>query len=614
MIPFDHEGLPKIPGRHLTVAEKLIIRRGKVVLDALKGDPDAFRSQSTVQWLAHICDVSVFTVRRILGEELGADGMPPKSRAGGNLKAINERIPDLEEKVMRMVRHAAVEGNPINSPQLRRALSAEGVHVKERTLRNAMYRFGLKRGTGKRENIAKKRNAQTDFKLQYLQYRLKNRRNTREVLPIKPEVFLDESYVNVNHEQKVTWYVPGEPVTSRVKGERLCIVGAGVVYVDRAGKLCAGWVPGSFVAWRAQRHVIRKQTAERENRKRRGGQISVSGGGGGGGGGGSGGGNDGSPVPAVREESAPKRQRAERQCSKCGEKGHDRRNCGKVRDRATTKERDPHGRRQSRRCSTCNEIGHDARNHEQYMRDRETEKMKATLNGLLWPKPWTEKGVTLAPATAGHDDADDYHGNFNADLFEKWFGKVIKTCSDLYGECVFIMDGAKYHKRLVEPIPCSQWNKRQILEWLVKHSVEFPPLATKPELLQLASEHKDSKRRYVVREMAALAGHEVMYTPPYHPEFQPIENVWGIVKGVVARKPPRTMSELEAAVRFAAAHKVPGEVWIKCWKHALKEEDKALESSLNADAGDEFDPSEILDDPEGADDTADDPDIDPKCD
>ena len=36
-------------------------------------------------------------------------------------------------------------------------------------------------------------------------------------------------------------------------------------------------------------------------------------------------------------------------------------------------------------------------------------------------------------------------------------------------------------------------------------------------------------------EIACEHGHEVIRTPPYHPELQPIEICWGVLKNEVAR-------------------------------------------------------------------------------
>ena len=47
----------------------------------------------------------------------------------------------------------------------------------------------------------------------------------------------------------------------------------------------------------------------------------------------------------------------------------------------------------------------------------------------------------------------DYHGNFNAEIFEGLFSTLCKTLHENYGPVNIHMDGASYHKRRVETIP-----------------------------------------------------------------------------------------------------------------------------------------------------------------
>lgn len=59
----------------------------------------------------------------------------------------------------------------------------------------------------------------------------------------------------------------------------------------------------------------------------------------------------------------------------------------------------------------------------------------------------------------------DYHGNFDAVQFERWFKNLCETLKQ-YGECYIHMDGASYHKRNLKPAPNSGWKKAQIQHWL----------------------------------------------------------------------------------------------------------------------------------------------------
>ncbi len=56
---------------------------------------------------------------------------------------------------------------------------------------------------------------------------------------------------------------------------------------------------------------------------------------------------------------------------------------------------------------------------------------------------------------------------------------------------------------------------------------------------------------YIMDEIARKKGHKVLRTPPYHPELQPIEVCWGVVKNEVARNCDFTMDNLERQLEKA---------------------------------------------------------------
>ena len=49
---------------------------------------------------------------------------------------------------------------------------------------------------------------------------------------------------------------------------------------------------------------------------------------------------------------------------------------------------------------------------------------------------------------------------------------------------------------------------------------------------------------YKIDKIAKAAGHSILRTPPYHPELQPIETCWAVVKNHVAQHNDCTMKKV----------------------------------------------------------------------
>ncbi len=78
---------------------------------------------------------------------------------------------------------------------------------------------------------------------------------------------------------------------------------------------------------------------------------------------------------------------------------------------------------------------------------------------------------------------------------------------------------------------------------------------------------------YAIDEMAKAHGHEILRTPPYHPELQPIEICWGVLKNEIARNCNFTMKGLETQLE-KAFDKVTAETCTKLIKQVKKVEDE----------------------------------------
>ena len=136
----------------------------------------------------------------------------------------------------------------------------------------------------------------------------------------------------------------------------------------------------------------------------------------------------------------------------------------------------------------------------------------------------------------------DYHGQMNWDLFKKWLTEMLLP--NIPENSLIIMDNAPYHNILSEHSPptplCS---KKKITEWLEQNKIHCRDDCLKPELVEILKKLAPEPL-YAIDEIGRSYGHEVIRTPPYHPELQPIETCWGIVKNHVARNCDFTMNNL----------------------------------------------------------------------
>ena len=87
-----------------------------------------------------------------------------------------------------------------------------------------------------------------------------------------------------------------------------------------------------------------------------------------------------------------------------------------------------------------------------------------------------------------------------------------------------------------------------MVQWLQAAGVEVDPKWLKPECWQQCKNRKPQPR-YRVDRMLREAGHSVLRTPPYHPEYQPIELVWKDIKMHVARNNTFKIGDIPALIR-----------------------------------------------------------------
>ncbi|KAE9359243.1 hypothetical protein PF008_g2321 [Phytophthora fragariae] len=77
---------------------------------------------------------------------------------------------------------------------------------------------------------------------------------------------------------------------------------------------------------------------------------------------------------------------------------------------------------------------------------------------------------------------------------------------------------------------------------------------------------------YAAYIIAKAYGHEVIYTPPYTPELQPIELIWAQAKQRIAKKPARNAADLNDKMA-QSFEKVKRQHWVDVYRSVQKVED-----------------------------------------
>jgi len=136
----------------------------------------------------------------------------------------------------------------------------------------------------------------------------------------------------------------------------------------------------------------------------------------------------------------------------------------------------------------------------------------------------------------------DYHTNMNWDNFSKWFQE--KLLKNIPKNSLIIMDNAPYHNVLVEEaFPKKSHSVKRLREWLSGNEIPWTKDMLKSELFDLCSRFA-VKSEFLIDRIARKAGHSILRTPPYHPELQPIETCWAVVKNYVAQYNDCTMKKI----------------------------------------------------------------------
>lgn len=165
----------------------------------------------------------------------------------------------------------------------------------------------------------------------------------------------------------------------------------------------------------------------------------------------------------------------------------------------------------------------------------------------------------------------DYHGQMDWDNFSRWF--IEKLLPNIQKNSIIIMDNASYHNTIEEnSFPRSNSVKEDLRKWLDDTKIPWGQDLLKVELYALCKIYQPEPN-YKIDKIAEAAGHSILRTPPYHPEFQPIEMCWGVVKNYMAKHCDFTLQKFRDNLPFAFS-KVTSKTCHKLIAKTIAEEEK----------------------------------------
>lgn len=171
--------------------------------------------------------------------------------------------------------------------------------------------------------------------------------------------------------------------------------------------------------------------------------------------------------------------------------------------------------------------------------------------------------------------------------YKKWLETSL--IPNLPDNSVVVVDNASYHNVMSYKHPTSASRKCDMIQWLNERGITYDANYTKPELYNLVKLNKPKHIQYSIDGIFAKKGHTVLRLPPYHPELNPIEKIWGIVKNRVAsRNVTFHINDVEKLAREEFSN-VKVEEWSETCRHVEDvEKDYIMKEHIMDDYCEEF--------------------------
>ena len=234
-------------GRELSSDVCEIIVQLKQHFDAEKKAGPSVATKDSIARTAGALGVGVATVKRVVARYNRTGTVLPGPRKQPGRKP-DENCEGLQVIVRDFIREQNLAGKRVSVEKVRAYLhDNKDVDLEKSTLWRALNRWGFTFGAGRRRDSLKEKEYVIHARRAYLREIRANR--TSDGKCIRPEVYLDETFINKNHSQRRTWY-PDEdgPWVNKPSG-----VGPRLIVVNAISN--EGWIKGAQLVFEAKKRT-----------------------------------------------------------------------------------------------------------------------------------------------------------------------------------------------------------------------------------------------------------------------------------------------------------------------------------------------------------------------
>ena len=213
-------------GKEFTLDMKELIVNLKLHFDEEKKAGKSVATKNATGRVAHGLGIGEATVKRIMAAHKQGKGLVIEEKERG--KPPYRLSLNLQPVIREFIRQKNLKGQKIDAEQIREyLLQKHSITIPMSTFLKSLNRIGFTYGIGKRRTALKEQDYVVLARRRYLRRKIANRNNDGSLK--RPEVYLDETYINKNHSDQFTWYLEEDgPWVNKPsgKGPRVIVVHA----------------------------------------------------------------------------------------------------------------------------------------------------------------------------------------------------------------------------------------------------------------------------------------------------------------------------------------------------------------------------------------------------